>query len=724
MLLPPEPTPTEPPTMNFSARPFLLFATILSLSVFKAAADETTDAAGAKPAEMDWYDESNWESLDGRPVTENWEFGEGEIRIVKPRGGNGSILSPPVPANFTLSWKWKIEKKTNTGVKYRVRRFGRHLFSNNFLGIEYQIIDDGPDVVTKGSTASIYDLVAPTKKKLAPLGEWNEARVVAEGDNIEHYLNGELVASATTSGPKWDLAIALSKFYGAEDFGRAKPGDRIMLTDHGGKASYRDFKLVPLAAKREQSIEPTAGPYLANAMRNSWADQHSIVIWTRTTQHSEFNADGKEFISISKEAQRELAGNHDSDAIHQAQIPKGASLSDMLGACPGAPGKIRLFYYPGKQRKAMKTTDWQTTSADQDFAVQWKLDDLKPNTTYAAIAEAQSLDTDETTAVVRGSFRTAPAPDAKEDVRFCFTTCHDFIRRDNGMRGHKIYPAMTELEPHFVVHAGDIEYYDKPDPWAMTKELMRFKWGRIFALPDNRAFYNTHSSYFLKDDHDTLKNDCWAGQTYGSVSFEEGVRLFNDEQFPSLTPRYTTIQWGKDLQVWFLEGRDYRSPNTMPDGPEKTILGAEQKAWLFKTLEESTSTFKIICSPTPVVGPDRDKKRDNHANDVFLHEGNQIRKQLSNFENVLVICGDRHWQYASVDPETKLWEFGCGPGSEEHQLGWKPGDERPEHEFLRVKGGFLSGELKYRGKEKDPKLTIRHHQVTGEPVSKFEFPVK
>ena len=52
----------------------------------------------------------------------------------------------------------------------------------------------------------------------------------------------------------------------------------------------------------------------------------------------------------------------------------------------------------------------------------------------------------------------------------------------------------------------------------------------------------------------------------------------------------------------------------MPDGPEKTILGSEQKAWLMKTLSESKATFKLVFSPTPIVGPDRKNKRDNHAN--------------------------------------------------------------------------------------------------------------
>lgn len=665
-----------------------------------------------------------WEALDGMPVTDSWEFADGEVRLVNPRGGKGSILSPPLPADFELSWKWKIDKGTNTGVKYRVRRFGKQLFGNSYLGVEYQIMDDDPQSLAKGSTASIYDLIGPSQKKLNPVGQWNESRILAIGNRLEHYLNDELVASAKTTGPSWEKTIALSKFYGSQDFGSPKTGDRIMLTDHGGKAVYRDFKFVAMQADSDANAgSPSNGPFLGNAMRNSWADQHSIVIWTRTTARPDFVADGKKFISLSTREASALSKETDPEKLHQAQLPEGADLMEMIGACPGAPGRVRLIYFPGKQRHAAETTDWIETSAESDFTAQWKLDSLKPDTKYALIVEVQAIGSDETSAVTRGSFQTAPAIDDAKNLKFCITTCHDFIRTDDGMNGHKIYPAMSAMQPDFIVHEGDIEYYDKPDPWAMTVDMMRFKWGRIFALPNNREFYKQTTSYFLKDDHDTLKNDCWAGQTYGSVSFEQGVRIFNEEQFPSRNPRYATVRWGRDMQIWFLEGRDYRSSNAMPDGPEKTILGKEQKEWLFTTLAESTAKFKLICSPTPIVGPDRKNKKDNHANEIFAFEGNEIRSRLSEFENVIVLCGDRHWQYASFDPDSKLWEFGCGPGSEKHQLGWKVGDERPLHKFLRVKGGFLSGELKYKGQDKEPQLTLRHHKVTGEEVSKFEFPM-
>lgn len=682
--------------------------------------------SSAQTSKPDFASRDFWETSSGGQVGDDWEFADGEIRLNKPRGGTGNLVSKPLPSNFELSFEWNIAEGTNTGLKYRVRRFGKQMFGNSLLGVEYQIIDDGAATPSKGSTASIYDLVAPTDlTALKEPGNWNTAKIVAVGNRLEHYLNGKLVASALTRGPDWDKSVAFSKFYGAADFARPTSGDRIMLTDHGGKAAFRNFQFVTKTAPRTTShVTAQPVPQLGNAMRNSWADQTSIVIWTRTTSRAEMLAEGTKFITLSTKEASSLSKATDSAKLMAAQIPQGRKLSEMFGACPGAAGQVRLSYFPGKQRGEAKSTGWIKTDAKTDFTAQWKLSDLTPNTQYAAIIEARSLDGEQTTAVVRGKFRTAPQATATEDVNFCVTTCHDFIRRDDGMQGHKIYPTMSKMQPDFVVHAGDIEYYDKPDPWAMTEELMRFKWGRIFSLPTNRDFYSRTTSYFLKDDHDTLKNDCWAGQTYGSVSFERGVEIFNNEQFPSLDPRYTTVNWGRDLQVWFLEGRDYRSPNNMPDGPDKSILGARQKEWLFETLGKSTAKFKLIFSPTPIVGPDRKNKNDNHANVIFEHEGEQLRKLLSEIDGAIVLCGDRHWQYASFDPEAKLWEFGCGPGSEKHQLGWKPGDERPLHKFLRVKGGFLSGEVKYKGEEKTPQLTLRHLSVTGERVSQFRFPTE
>lgn len=669
-------------------------------------------------ADLQWYEPSFWRTLDGKPVEECWQFQENEICLIQPRGGSGSLISPPLKENFELSFQWRIEAGGNNGLKYRVRWFG-----DRWLGIEYQMIDEPIPLPEPkiGSTASIYDLFAPTvDKPLLPAGQWNRARIVAHGHRLEHYLNDVLVASADTSSMQWQLAIARSKFFAFEDFGQPRSGDSIMLTDHGGLAAYRNFRLTVLPTPEKVKPPAARAPQLANAFRNGWADQTSIVIWTRTTVTPEMLTGGHEFINVSAAQAKTLSLSRDAAMLNQVQLPSGATLNQMSGACPGAEGEVRLTYFPEDLRTLIRSTPWSRTDAQQDYTHQWKLEGLLPGTRYAAIVEARPVDSDQITAFVRGGFQTASPTQTQAPVRFCITTCHDYIRRDAGDLGHKIYPSMNQLQPDFIVHAGDVEYYDKPLPWAWTVELMRFKWARLFSLPTNRNFYAKHTTYWIKDDHDTLKNDCWSGQHYGAVSFEEGVAIFNQEQFPSFQPRYRTIQWGKDLQFWILEGRDFRSPNTMPDSPQKTILGNEQKEWLKRTLAESTATFKLVFSPTPIVGPDRTSKGDNHANEVFEFEGNELRQLFGATDGLFVFCGDRHWQYASVDTDWNLWEFGCGPGSQNHELGWKQDDIRLEHRFLRVQGGFLSGTLNYDD-DGNPKLAIGHHDVQGKQVSSFPF---
>ncbi len=77
-------------------------------------------------------------------------------------------------------------------------------------------------------------------------------------------------------------------------------------------------------------------------------------------------------------------------------------------------------------------------------------------------------------------------------------------------------------------------------------------------MPFQRNFHNNVASYFIKDDHETLKNDCWPGQSYGDITWEDGLEIFR-EQVPMGEKTYRTIRWGKDLQIWLVEGRDYRS---------------------------------------------------------------------------------------------------------------------------------------------------------------------
>ena len=467
-----------------------------------------------------------------------------------------------------------------------------------------------------------------------------------------------------------------------------------------------------------QSPDPIQGPYFANGIKNGWADQNSIVLWTRLTQNKSAHFKGHPFAEISREKMKSLAQNQDVEGIYKTQIPEGLTLKDMEGYCPGASGEVQLHYYLKEHPLEAVVIDWVAVDSNKDFTHQWKLDDLQAGKKYRVKIYARPQKGQKITDSIFGQFLLPADENTPKDIKFCVVSCHDYNRRDDMENGHKIYPSMSKLQPDFYVHTGDIEYMDKPFPYAMTEELMRFKWNRLFALPFQRSFYNNHTSYFMKDDHDVGYDDSYPGKDYGTVTFERGLEIFDEEQFPTYSKRYKTIRWGKDLQIWIVEGRNYRNQNYLEDGPDKTIWGATQKQWFYDTVNASEATFKILITSSPILGPDRKNKNDNLSNSGYSYEQEEILNFIKKQNNLFIVNGDRHWQYVTHIKNTKLWEFGCGAGADVHAGGWKQEDLRPEHQFLRVKGGFLSVSVSSGNL---PSIEFTHHDVEGNPVNEVSF---
>ena len=152
------------------------------------------------------------------------------------KGGN--IVTIEEFGSFSLEFDWRIEKGGNSGIKYRVRNYD----GKGSLGIEYQIYDDPKDGPAKGSTASIYNIYAPNaKRKTKPIGEFNSAKIVVRGNSIEHWLNGEMVASAVIGSADWHKHVADGKFSEVKDFALNSKG-KIMLTDHSTEVTFRNMK--------------------------------------------------------------------------------------------------------------------------------------------------------------------------------------------------------------------------------------------------------------------------------------------------------------------------------------------------------------------------------------------------------------------------------------------------------------------------------------------------
>ena len=442
-------------------------------------------------------------------------------------------------------------------------------------------------------------------------------------------------------------------------------------------------------------------------------------IWTRVTRRAAANpADGPlprvEAFEVKTGKPVALRENRAfPDTRISVHLPERMDLGAAAGGAPAATGQTRVrFRVAGAA--AWSETPWQQAGLERDGIVVHALSALVPAARYELVVQARRDANDGAPDEQSGEFKSAPLPDQRLPVTFCVMTCQKYERLDRP-DGLAIYPAMGALRPDFFVNTGDAVYYDQGPVIALTPALARYHWARMFALPTLRDFHRNCTSFFMKDDHDILSNDCGPATRSGELTYAEGVRLFREQTaLPEKANR--TFRWGRDLQVWLMEGRDYRTPDWAENRtPAPTLWGREQIKWLGETLAASTATFRVIFTTVPVVGPDRSNKDDNYANAGFAVEGKEIRELLARYPTLTVITGDRHWQYVSVDPATSVHEWSVGPSTAAHAGGWEEKIPRPEHRFLRTgQGGFLSGVVTPTAT--GASLELRLHDVDGRVV--------
>ncbi|GAB3936716.1 3-keto-disaccharide hydrolase [Larkinella terrae] len=211
----------------------------------------------SKPVQSGWiwlFDGSNtsqWTSAKaaGFPK-EGWSI-ENKTLIANKGGDKskrgGDLISTRKFSNFDLRFEFKLTPGANSGLKYFVKKYP----DGAWLGCEYQIIDDAnnkdiaADKDDKRRTAGLYELFAPTSRKLKPIGQWNEGRVVVKGKHVEHWLNGTKVLEYERGDDRFKAAKAQSKFKAVEDFGTMESG-YFLLQDHGDESAFRNIKVKEL----------------------------------------------------------------------------------------------------------------------------------------------------------------------------------------------------------------------------------------------------------------------------------------------------------------------------------------------------------------------------------------------------------------------------------------------------------------------------------------------
>ena len=188
---------------------------------------------------------NGWRSFRGDKVPDGWRAIDGCLVI---SGGGGDIVTVDEFENFELSLEWKVAPGGNSGIFYRVSESEPYVWST---GPEMQVLDnerhrDGEVPVT--SAGALYALYAPEWDATYSAGTFITARIVVNGNHVEHWVNGQQLFEFEIGSADWNQRVANSKFKDLPHFGKMTSG-HIALQDHGDTVWYRNIKIRKLPAK-------------------------------------------------------------------------------------------------------------------------------------------------------------------------------------------------------------------------------------------------------------------------------------------------------------------------------------------------------------------------------------------------------------------------------------------------------------------------------------------
>jgi len=277
-------------------------------------------------------------------------------------------------------------------------------------------------------------------------------------------------------------------------------------------------------------------------------------------------------------------------------VPQGALAGDVtdaravIWARTSGPASVRVEY--GTTAALGAASPPVRAEAAAGFAVKVDLAGLRPATRYyyRAVAEAGA----QRASSLVGTFVTAPPAAEAREVTFVWGA--DTSER---FKPFRIYDAMRARGPDFFLFLGDTVYADL-DGNARTLEEYRAAYRRNRDDEPFQRFARATSIYAVWDDHEVANNfdRTHARLPIGRQAFLESWPIRPDPADP--TRMYRAVRWGRLLELFILDTRQYRSPEFDRDDARKTMLGAAQKAWLLRGLAASPAAFKVVGTSVPL----------------------------------------------------------------------------------------------------------------------------
>jgi alkaline phosphatase D len=252
-----------------------------------------------------------------------------------------------------------------------------------------------------------------------------------------------------------------------------------------------------------------------------------------------------------------------------------------------------------------------------------------------------------------GTFRTAPPLSLRTPIRFAFSGDETGVHQagdPNPFWGNfKAFQSMVAEHNHFNIDFGDTIYSDPEVPGAPTALSVADKWAmyrKKLAIPNMRSVRSATGLYNHWDDHEFI-NDFSIPEN-GRSLYNRGVRAFRNYEpvtFSDQRGIYRSFRWGKNLELFFLDERSFRSakasangtcdnpdtgePDLAPTAPQstrnffsalvpslgqpvsqacknkinsptRTFLGKPQLNQFLDDVKSSTATWKVVMNEDPI----------------------------------------------------------------------------------------------------------------------------
>jgi alkaline phosphatase D len=413
------------------------------------------------------------------------------------------------------------------------------------------------------------------------------------------------------------------------------------------------------------------------------------------------------------------------------QIPLGVMSGDVTGErvviwskCD-RPGRIFVEYSTSEQFRDAKRIAGPSAIEDSDFTARVDLAGLVAGQDLFYRVTFQDLESPKVfSAPAAGRLRLAPS--STRNVVFAFSGDEAGqgwgINTDWG--GYRLYEAMRRANPDFFIHSGDQIYADGPmvaevklsdgTVWKNVVTPAKAKVAETLAeyrgnfaynmLDENRRRFCAEVPFYVQWDDHEVRNNWYPGQQIGEAEkryVERSVSLlsararramfdYNPYRINATDPEqvYRTFRYGPMLEVFMIDERSYRGPNS-PNrqaalDDESAFLGRSQLDWLKAGLARSTATWKVIASDMPIslVVPDLNPDVPKGTYEAWANGDNgppsgrelEIAELLSfikarNVKNVVWVTADVHYAQATYYSPARaqftdfkpFWEFVAGP---------------------------------------------------------------